>query len=135
MADITTIGMPRPKWVADTIRSRDVTVKSSTGTIAAKPGHLVFRQEDGTYKAYPVSTAASAITETGYVGVLGQEVTLTTTGAKARVIESGIVYIEAIRDAGITSAKIGDEVIRTYTADRTAIVFDEYTKETVKYGY
>ena len=134
MADVTTISMTRPKWVAETLRSRDVTVKASAGTIAAKPGHLVFKQEDGSYKAYPVATAASAITETGYVGVLGEEVSLKTTGAVARVIESGIVYLNAVRDAGITADKIGDEVIRMYSANQSAIVFDDYKKEVVKYG-
>ena len=39
----TTISMVRPKWVAETIRSREVTVKASAGTIEAKAGHLVFK--------------------------------------------------------------------------------------------
>ena len=43
----TTISMVRPKWVAETIRSREVTVKASAGTIEAKAGHLVFKQADG----------------------------------------------------------------------------------------
>lgn len=42
----TTIAMTRPKWVVDTIRSRDVTVKAASGTINAKAGHLVFKQAD-----------------------------------------------------------------------------------------
>ncbi len=134
MAETTTISMTRPKWVAETLRSRDVTVKASAGTIAAKPGHLVFKQEDGSYKAYPVATAASAITETGYVGVLGEEVSLKTTGSTARVIEGGIVFIQAVRDAGIAADKIGDDVIRMYSANRSSIVFDDYKKEVVKYG-
>ena len=130
----TTISMTRPKWVVETIRSRDVTVKAASGTINAKAGHLVFKQEDGSYKAYPVATAASAITETGYVGVLGEEVSLKTTGSTARVIEGGIVFIQAVRDAGIAADKIGDDVIRMYSANRSSIVFDDYKKEVVKYG-
>ena len=118
MADVTTISTVYPKWATETVRSRDVTVKASAGTINAKPGHLVYKQEDGSYKAYPVSTASGSITETGYVGVLGEEVTLKTTGVTARVIESGIVYLNAVRDAGITSDKIGDEVIRMYSANQ-----------------
>ena len=134
MADVTTISTVYPKWATETVRSRDVTVKASAGTINAKPGHLVYKQEDGSYKAYPVSTASGSITETGYVGVLGEEVTLKTTGVTARVIESGIVYLDAVRDAGITSDKIGDEVIRMYSANQSAIVFDDYKKEVVRYG-
>ena len=134
MADVTTISMTRPKWVAETLRSRDVTVKASAGTIAAKPGHLVLKQEDGSYKAYPVATAASGITESGYVGILGEEASLKTTGSTARVIEGGIVFIQAVRDAGIGADKIGDDVIRMYSANRSAIVFDDYKKEVVKYG-
>ena len=133
MADIT-IKEVRPRWAAETVRSRDVSVKASAGTINAKPGHLVYKQEDGSYKAYPVATASGSISETGYVGILGEEVTLKTTGTTARVIEAGIVFINAIRDAGIAADKIGDEVIRMYSADRTAIVFDSYKKEEVKYA-
>lgn len=68
------------------------------------------------------------------VGVLAEDVTLTTTGAKARVIEAGIVYLQAVRDAGITADKIADDVIRNYSANLSAIVFDDYKKEVVKYG-
>ena len=130
----TTIAMTRPKWVVDTIRSRDVTIKSASGTINAKAGHLVFKQADGSYKAYALSTASSTITDMVAVGVLAEDVTLTTTGAKARVIEAGIVYLQAVRDAGITADKIADDVIRNYSANLSAIVFDDYKKEVVKYG-
>ena len=91
MADVTTISTVYPKWATETVRSRDVTVKASAGTINAKPGHLVYKQEDGSYKAYPVSTASGSIAETGYVGVRGEAVTLKTTSVTARGIESGIV--------------------------------------------
>lgn len=130
----TTIAMTRPKWVVDTIRSRDVTVKAASGTINAKVGHLVFKQADGSYKAYALSTTSSTITDMVAVGVLAEDVTLTTTGAKARVIEAGIVYLQAVRDAGITADKIADDVIRNYSANLSAIVFDDYKKEVVKYG-
>lgn len=130
----TTISMTRPKWVVDTIRSRDVTVKAASGTINAKAGHLVFKQADGSYKAYALSTTSSTITDMVAVGVLAEDVTLTTTGAKARVIEAGIVYLQAVRDAGITADKIADDVIRNYSANLSAIVFDDYKKEVVKYG-
>ena len=126
----TTISMVRPKWVAETIRSREVTVKASAGTIEAKAGHLVFKQADGSYKAYPVATASASI----YVGVLGEDATLKTAGATVRVIESGIVYINAVRDAGIAATAIADDVIRNYGANLTAIVFDDYRKEEVRYG-
>ena len=89
----TTIAMTRPKWVVDTIRSRDVTVKAASGTINAKAGHLVFKQADGSYKAYALSTTSATITDMVAVGVLAEDVTLTTTGAKARVIEAGIPYM------------------------------------------
>ena len=130
----TTISMVRPKWVAETIRSREVTVKASAGTIEAKAGHLVFKQADGSYKAYPVATASTSITDAVYVGVLGEDVTLKTTGATARVIESGIVYINAVRDAGIAATAIADDVIRNYGANLTEIVFDDYKKEEVRYA-
>lgn len=130
----TTIAMTRPKWVVDTIRSRDVIVKAASGTINAKAGHLVFKQADGSYKAYALSTASSTITDMVAVGVLAEDVTLTTTGAKARVIEAGIVYLQAVRDAGITADKIADDVIRNYSANLSAIVFDDYKKEVVRYG-
>ena len=130
----TTIAMTRPKWVVDTIRSRDVTVKAASGTTNAKAGHLVFKQADGSYKAYALSTTSSTITDMVAVGVLAEDVTLTTTGAKARVIEAGIVYLQAVRDAGITADKIADDVIRNYSANLSAIVFDDYKKEVVKYG-
>lgn len=130
----TTISMTRPKWVAETLRSRDVTVKAASGTINAKAGHLVFKQADGSYKAYALSTASASITDMVAVGVLGEDATLTTTGAKARVIESGIVYLEAVREAGIASDKIADDVIRNYSVNLSAVVFDDYKKEVVKYG-
>lgn len=69
-----------------------------------------------------------------YVGILGEEASLKTTGSTARVIEGGIVFIQAVRDAGIAADKIGDDVIRMYSANRSAIVFDDYKKEVVKYG-
>ena len=130
----TTIAMTRPKWVVDTIRSRDVTVKAASGTSNAKGGHLVFKQADGSYKAYALSTTSSTITDMVAVGVLAEDVTLTTTGAKARVIEAGIVYLQAVRDAGITADKITDDVIRNYSTNLSKIIFDDYKKEVVKYG-
>ena len=51
-----------------------------------------------------------------------------------RVIESGIVYINAVRDAGIAATAIADDVIRNYGANLTAIVFDDYKKEEVRYA-
>lgn len=134
-SDVTTIAMSPTKWVVDTIKSRDVTVKASAGTIEAKAGHLVFKQTDGTYKAYPVSTASGSISDTDYVGVLGEDATLKTTGAVVRVIESGIVYLNAVREAGITADKISDDVIRMFSANRTAIVFDDFKKEVARYAY
>lgn len=42
-----------PKWDTTTIKSRDAVVKADSA-IEMKAGHLLFEQEDGTYKAYPV---------------------------------------------------------------------------------
>lgn len=128
MAD-TTIAMTRPKWVVDTIRSREVTVKAASATIEALAGHLVFKQADGSYKAYATSTTSATIKDSTYVGVLAEPASITVAGVTVRVIEAGIVYLNAVRDAGIASSAITDEEIRNYSANLSAIVFDDYKKE------
>lgn len=128
---MATISVPCPKWDVDTIKSRDVNVKASAGTIEAVAGHLLYKQNDGSYKAYPVATV---IDDEGIVGVLAEDASLTTTAKSLRVIEAGVVYIEAARAAGIVAAKVSDEAMRGYSTNRSAIVFTDYKKETSYYG-
>lgn len=129
---MSTITMQRPMWDVDTIKSRDVVVKAASGTIEAMPGHLLYKQADGTYKAYAVGTT---ISDEGAVGVLGEAATLTTSATTCRVIEYGDVYIEAVRQAGIEASKVSDEALRGYSTNRTAINFIDYKKEVIAHGY
>ena len=128
---MSTISVIRPKWDAETLKSRDVDVKASAGTIEAMAGHLLYKQADGSYKAYPVATA---VEDAGFVGVLGEDVKLSTTAKKCRVIEAGIVYIQAVRDAGIAATKVSDEAIRDYSANKTAITFVDYSVKEAYHG-
>lgn len=128
---MSTISMPRPKWDVDTIKSRDVVVKAASGTIEAMAGHLLYKQTDGTYKAYATSTVVS---DEGIVGVLGEDASLSTSAKTVRVIEEGTVYIEAVRAAGIEASKVSDDAIRNYSANRTAINFTDYKKEVMAHG-
>lgn len=128
---MSTISMKRPHWDVTTIKSRDVVVKAASGTIEAMAGHLLYKQADGTYKAYATATVVS---DEGLVGVLGADAKLTTSGVTCRVIEYGDVYIEAVRQAGIDASKVSDEAIRGYSANRTGINFIDYKKEVIAYG-
>ena len=129
---MSTISMPRPKWDVATIKSRDVVVKAASGTIEAMAGHLLYKQADGSYKAYATSTA---ISDEGFVGVLAEDVKLTTTGATCRVIESGYVYVDAVRQAGIEASKVSDDALFSYSANKTQITFIDYKKEVATHGY
>lgn len=128
---MSTISTPRPKWDANKIFSRDVVVKAASGTLDAMAGHLVYKQADGSYKAYAVGTT---ISDEGMVGVLGEDATLSTSASTCRVIEAGLVYIEAVRAAGIEASKVSDDTLRGYSANRTAIVFTDYKKEEAYHG-
>lgn len=128
---MATISMPRPKWDVDTIKSRDVVVKAASGTIEAVAGHLLYKQADGTYKAYAVGTT---ISDEGNVGVLAEDASLTTAAKTCRVIEQGIVYVEAVRVAGIEASKVSDDTLFGYSANRTAINFTDYKKEDAYHG-
>ena len=128
---MSTISLKRPHWDVTTIKSRDVVVKAASGTIEAMAGHLLYKQADGTYKAYATATVVS---DEGLVGVLGADAKLTTSGVTCRVIEYGDVYIEAVRQAGIDASKVSDEAIRGYSANRTGINFIDYKKEVIAYG-
>ena len=109
MANLETIMANRTFDVEGAV-SAVVNVKASAGTIAAKRGHLV-ACISGTWTAYP--TTATPLVE-GYsaVGVLLEDVSLTTTVTKARVLYAGQVWEQFIRDAGIANTVVTMDALR-----------------------
>ena len=94
-----------PKLFGPNIHTIDVTVKApaSTGkTTAMKKGQLVFLSADGAN--YEALTAAG----TTMVGVLGEDITPTTSGVKAKVVVWGDVYLQGVRAAGDSTSYISD---------------------------
>ena len=117
-----------------TIKSVDEMVKGSA-SFEAKAGHLVFQDvSTGVWTAYALSAslnsyASTADTVGGYVGVLLEDATLTTAAKKLRVAIAGDVYVDFIRNAGITADKCSDALLRAFTKNQTAIVFLDAKKE------
>lgn len=115
-----------------TIKSVNENVKSSAA-LDAKAGHLVFLDSTGTWVAYALTTDLSAYaskhdSSTGttfgnYVGVLLEDVSLTTTAKNAKVAIAGDVYTAFVRSAGITAAKCSDLLLRNFSKNQTSIVF------------
>lgn len=116
------------------LKSVDEMVKGSA-SFEAKKGHLVFQDAStGVWTGYALSAslasyATSADAVGGYVGVLLEDAALTTSPKKLRVAIAGEVYIDFIRNAGITAEKCSDALLRAFTKNQTAIVFLDAKKE------
>lgn len=111
-----------------TILSVNEQVKG-TAALEAKAGHLVFQDAStGVWTAYALSASLSTYAATAdavgaYVGVLLEDVTLSTTATKARVAIAGTVYTAFVRNAGITADKCSDTLLRNFMKNQTSIVF------------
>lgn len=110
------------------VKSVDEMVKSSAA-LEAKAGHLVFQDAStGVWTAYALATSLTTYATTadsvgGYVGVLLEDVSLSSSPTKARIAIAGDVYIAYVRGAGITADKCPDALLRGFTKNQTSIVF------------
>lgn len=109
MANLETIMANRTFDVEGAV-SAVVDVVASTGTIAAKRGHLVV-SVSGKWTAYPVATSPLTA-DYEAVGVLLEDANLSTTAVKARVLYAGQVWEQFIRDAGITATTVKMDALR-----------------------
>lgn len=89
-------------WNPTTGYSDEVTVKTSSGTVAVKKGTLLLSNGDGTYGVVGKTTdlTASATKPSKRVAVAIEEATATTTGVAVKAVVAGVVSIEALYDLG-----------------------------------
>lgn len=107
----TTISMPKAKWDLPTIRTITTTVKAKTAEVAAKAGHPILW--DATGKSWQIQAASADLSAaTGAMLILAEDATIETTGTTVKCIYAGVVYMNAIRDAGVDATKLPDDVIR-----------------------
>lgn len=91
-------------------------VKTASGTVSAKAGHLLVHI-NGAWYAYDAATDALAqtITDGGVtynvdaVGILLEDADLSTTAAEVQVLYAGKVWVEFVRNAGIEASVTSDE--------------------------
>lgn len=101
-------------WNPTTGYSDEVTVKTSSGTVAVKKGTLLLSNGDGTYGVVDKTTdlTASATKPSKRVAVAIEEATATTTGVAVKAVVAGVVSIEALYDLGtLDSAKAPDWIL------------------------
>ena len=113
----TTISMPKAKWDLPTIRTITTTVKAKAGStgssspVEAKAGHPILW--DATGKSWQIQAASADLSAaTGAMLILAEDATIETTGTTVKCIYAGVVYMNAIRDAGVDATKLPDDVIR-----------------------
>ncbi len=111
MANLETINAPARTFDVEGAVSAVVGVKASTGTIAAKRGHLV-SNVGGTWTAYPVGTTP-LVTDYLALGVLLEDANLGTTATQVRVLYAGQVWEQFVRDAGIANTVVSMDALRT----------------------
>ena len=102
MADATNITKGNRTFDVEGALSYKVNVVASTGTIAAKKGHLL-AMISGAWTAYAVGTDATEQTGVQAIGVLLEDASLSTTAKACQVLYAGKVWEQFVRDAGITA--------------------------------
>lgn len=141
MDSVNIAAQTRRKFDISSIVSVKASVKGST-TIAAKEGHLVFLDPaTNVWTAYALSanlttymsgTVADSKVSAPVVGVLGEDSSLTTTAGVHKVIIKGNVYIDYVRDAGITASVLPDGyLIGPAAAQSAGITFLNYEAKEV----
>ena len=116
MESITIKAAANPTYDVTNIKSVIEPLKGTTA-IDAKKGHLVFKDRaNGVWTAYALSAALTAYQTTGdapgpYVGVLLEDMSLTTSPQKAKIAIGGTVYITFVRDAGIDEAHCSNDLL------------------------
>lgn len=116
MESITIKAAANPTYDVTNIKSVIEPLKGTTA-IDAKKGHLVFKDRaNGIWTAYALSAALTAYQTTAdapgpYVGVLLEDMSLTTSPQKAKIAIGGTVYITFIRDAGIDEAHCSNDLL------------------------
>lgn len=120
MANPVTINVPGRTFEMAGAVGAQVSIKTASGTVNAKRGHLVVNI-GGDWYAYAatVNPLTQEIGETGpkksydIVGVLlDEEAALSTTATKHRVLYAGYVWEQFIRDAGIASSVVSMDALR-----------------------
>lgn len=110
MAIATTIAPGNRTYDGAGMLSYKVGVVASTGTIAAKAGHLV-ALVSGAWTAYAVGTDATAQTGVKAIGILLEDASLSTTAKECQVMYAGKAWEQFVRDAGITSSVTSFEAL------------------------
>ena len=116
MESITIKAAANPTYDVTNIKSVIEPLKGTTA-IDAKKGHLVFKDRaNGVWTAYALSAALTAYQTTAdapgpYVGILLEDMSLTTSPQKAKIAIGGTVYITFVRDAGIDEAHCSNDLL------------------------
>ena len=130
MESITIRAATNPTYDVTNIKSVNESLKGTT-TLEAKKGHLVFKDRaTGIWTAYALSATLSAYQTTAdapgpYVGVLLEDMSLTSSPQKARIAIGGTVYISFIRDAGIDESHCSNDLLINFM-QQTQIQFLAY---------
>lgn len=120
MANPVTINVPGRTFEMAGAVGAQVPVKTASGTVNAKRGHLVVNI-GGDWYAYAttVNPLTQEIGETNSkksydaVGVLlDEDAALSTTATKHRVLYAGHVWEQFVRDAGIASSVVSMDALR-----------------------
>lgn len=120
MANQTKIDVAKRTFEMDGAVGAVVEIKTASGTVAAKEGHLVV-SIGGAWYAYaatvnPLTQEIGDSSKKTYdaVGVLLDEsASLSTTASKHRVLYAGRVWEEFVRNAGIASSVVSMDALRT----------------------
>lgn len=110
MANATVIMPGNRTYDVEGALSYKVNVVASTGSIAAKAGHLV-ALIGGEWKAFPLTTDATAQTNVKAIGVLLEDAALSDSAVQAQVLYAGKVWEQFVRDAGIASTVTSFEAL------------------------
>lgn len=119
MANLETINAPNRTFDVEGAVGAVVDVKTTTGSVGAKRGHLLVNI-GGAWYAYAttVNPLTQEIGDTGAkksydaVGLLLEDAALSTTAVKARVLYAGVVWEQFVRDAGIANAVVTMDALR-----------------------
>lgn len=100
--------------------SKKLNVKTASGTVSAKAGHLLVHI-NGAWYAYAKTTDALAqtitVSQVDYkpdaVGVLLEDADLSTTAVACQVLYAGKAWIDFVRDSGIEATTTSDDALIT----------------------
>lgn len=127
-----TIGTNDVLWDIGSLKTKTVTLKAKSANVKAKKGHPVFMNpSDGSWSISAVGKLAApqyggaegAAKNIEVIGILAEDLEIATGGTPATIIVNGLVYHDAVRNAGFDTTNCPDYLLDYYSAVQSAITF------------